>query len=137
MDNNKVKMLNKLCTCASTAVFSCALSYLVDKGYEAISGITDEEIEAFEGNGLMTAGFVQAIAKTAREITRITDNSVEVIQYCQIKGIFDVSSYKVDYHVLVSAINDLPDQFRAEVISCLDLDEDSDLVCDGYLVDNT
>lgn len=51
------------------------LSYILDKGQTVISGITDEQIEKLDGNGIMTQSFIQGLVKTAREVVRHCDQS--------------------------------------------------------------
>ena len=76
-------------------VFAMAVSYLLDVGVRNIAKLTDEEIATFKGNGLMTANFVQDLAKKAREIAKVCeDNPVELIMFCEAEGIFDAEGYK-------------------------------------------
>lgn len=49
---------------------SMVVSYIIDKGVDFCSKITDEEIKKIEGNGLMTADFLQSMIRTARRIAR-------------------------------------------------------------------
>lgn len=73
--------------------FVMAITHLMDIGWRNAEKITDEEIEKCEGNGLMTKDFVQWIQRTAREITRIADGSVELIQFCEAQDVFDIQNY--------------------------------------------
>ena len=58
-----------------------ALGYVLDKGIEFTSQITDDEIENLDGNGLMTKEFVQDLVKLAREYAKSgLDNIVSNIQ---------------------------------------------------------
>lgn len=76
------------------STFPMAVAYLIDKGYEFTKQITDEDIVKLEGNGLMTKEFVQELVRTAREITKATDNNtVEIIQFCAAEEIFDTEYY--------------------------------------------
>lgn len=46
------------------------VQYILDKGTENLSKITEEEILELEGNGLMTANFVQAFVRCAVRISK-------------------------------------------------------------------
>ena len=46
------------------------ISYILDKGESFIYEITDEQIDALEGNGFMTEDFVKALVRAAREVVR-------------------------------------------------------------------
>lgn len=46
------------------------VQYILDKGTENLSKITEEEILKLEGNGLMTANFVQALVRTGMRISK-------------------------------------------------------------------
>jgi hypothetical protein len=46
------------------------VQYILDKGTENLSKITEEEILKLEGNGLMTANFVQALVRTGVRISK-------------------------------------------------------------------
>ena len=77
------------------AMFVMAVAYVLDKGVSRIAKLTDEEIEQFEDNGLMTAEYVQDLARMARDIaTECKNNVVEIIQFCAAEEIFDVDLYK-------------------------------------------
>lgn len=51
------------------------ISYILDKGQSVIAEITDEEISALEGNGLMTADFVKGLVKAARAVVKECDQN--------------------------------------------------------------
>lgn len=51
------------------------ISYIIDKGQSAISEITDDEINALEGNGLMTTDFVKGLVRAARAVVKECDQS--------------------------------------------------------------
>ena len=51
------------------------ISYIIDKGQSVISEITDEEIDALEGNGLMTADFVKTLVRAARAVVKECDQN--------------------------------------------------------------
>ena len=78
-------------------MFSMAVAYLLDIGFRTVRGLTDEEISGMEGNGLMTAEFVQSIATMARSIAEECGNNVvELIQFCQAEDVFDTEWYMED-----------------------------------------
>lgn len=83
-------------------IFSMAMAHIVDKWFNNIKGISDEEINKYEGNLYMTAEFVQELVKLAREIVRTADNPTEIIQFCQAVDLFDRNFYcdKTDYDKL-------------------------------------
>lgn len=51
------------------------LSYILEKGELIISNITDEQIDALEGNDLMTADFIKTLVRTARAVVKECDQS--------------------------------------------------------------
>jgi len=51
------------------------ISYILDKGQSVIAEITDEEISALEGNGLMTADFVKGLVRAARAVVKECDQN--------------------------------------------------------------
>lgn len=73
-------------------VFCMAVCYLLDIGYSNAREITDEDIEAMEGNGLMTKGFCQMLAQIARDIAKQTEIP-EIIQFCSAEDVFDTQFY--------------------------------------------
>lgn len=75
--------------------FSMAVAYLLDVGFRNVVQISDEDIEQFKGNGLMTAEFVQKIVRTAKKIAEECGNNVvEIIEFCQAENVFDAEYYK-------------------------------------------
>lgn len=76
------------------AMFVMAVAYVLDHGVRRIAKLTDEDIAQFEDNGLMTAEYVQALARMGREIaTECKNNPIEIIQFCQAEGVFDTEFY--------------------------------------------
>ena len=79
---------------AGLPMFVMSVSYLLDYGFRRVAEITDEDIEQFEENGLMTKEYVQDLVRTAREIAReCKNNPIEIIQFCQVEGVFDTEFY--------------------------------------------
>ena len=75
------------------AIFSMATTHLMDIGWRNAAKITDEEIAAVKGNGLMTKDFCQHLCRLAREIAT-TIEPVEFIQFCQVEKLYDTKGYK-------------------------------------------
>ena len=74
-------------------IFGMATAHLLDLGWRTTEAITDEDIDAMEGNGLMTKEFCQHLTRLAREIAT-TVNPTEFIQFCQVEKLFDTRGYK-------------------------------------------
>ena len=86
---NMKKIYNK-----DQAMFVMAVAYVLDKGISRIAKLTDEDIEQFEDNGLMTTEYFQDLARMARKIAiECENNVVEIIQFCAAEEIFDVDLY--------------------------------------------
>lgn len=49
---------------------NAVIGYIIDKGWDNVKEITDEEIASIEGQALMTVEFAQVLVRTAREICR-------------------------------------------------------------------
>lgn len=49
---------------------NAVISYIIDKGWDNVKDITDEQIKEVKGNSMMTDRFSQGLVRTAREITR-------------------------------------------------------------------
>ena len=76
-------------------------SYIMDKGIKFIKQITDEQISKIEGNGLMTADFVQSLVRCARRICNECE-WIEMIEFIRIHlwctpTVHDVSLYREDF----------------------------------------
>ena len=85
--------LNEIYSKTRVDVFVMALGYLIEKGTSNIAEITDDEINEIDGNGFMTKEFSQMLVKLARDIAKATDSAVEIIQFADAKGLFEVSYY--------------------------------------------
>lgn len=58
------------------------MTYLLGQlGMDAAARISDEDIEALDGNALMTRDFIQALVRTARRIAKECDFTNDVIPY--------------------------------------------------------
>lgn len=76
-------------------------SYILDNGMERLKEVTEEEIISIEGNGLMTASFVQALVRTSVKICK-TYSHMEIMEYIRIGCMFspfpkELTLYKEDY----------------------------------------
>lgn len=96
---------------------NAVISYIMDKGIENVKKITDEQIRKIEGNGLMTAEFLQSLVRCARRIC-IECEWIELIEFIRLHlwctpTVHDVYLYKEDF----------TDKSFAELLDNLDLDE--------------
>lgn len=57
------------------------VSYILDKGFENLKEITEEEILEFEGNALMTDRFVQSLVRAAVRIAKECNSIDEFLPY--------------------------------------------------------
>ena len=79
------------------------VQYILDKGTENLQEITEEEILKLEGNGLMTAEFVQALVRTgvriSKECNMIDDFLPFIVKelYVPNAKTHEVTLYKSDY----------------------------------------
>ena len=112
--------------------FVMAISHLMMLGWNTAKEITDEQIEAAEGNGLMSKEFVVWINKTAREIAKSCDPSQLVI-FCMHHEIYATDTYyddarqkKIEH--AIDAINDLNGEFELD-------NDDLPYVLETYLAD--
>lgn len=70
---NKAKeIINKT---ANGMPYVVVISYILEKGQETITQITDEMIDNMDGNALMTADFCKSLVRAAREVVRNCDQS--------------------------------------------------------------
>lgn len=73
--------------------FAMAVSHLLDIGFNKAKEITDEQISTIKDQGWATAGFLQELVTTSREIAEACGSPVELIQFCMAEEIFDVEFY--------------------------------------------
>ena len=55
-------------------------SYILEKGTEVLKEVTDEQIESVKGKGITSADFMQALVRTARDISK-KHSSKEIMKY--------------------------------------------------------
>ena len=87
------KDLKKLYDGTRKDFFSMAIGYLLDKGFDFTSSITEGDIAKLEGNGFMTQAFVQDLVRTAVEITKASEGAHEIVQFCQAEDVYDITFY--------------------------------------------
>ena len=89
MKRNDYSALEKIYNNSRLDVFAMAVSHLMDIGFRTAMDITDEDIEALDGNGLMTKSFVQALVSLSRDIALACSSPTELIVLCNKYEIFD------------------------------------------------
>ena len=76
------------------ALFSMAVSYLIDKGVTYVSQITEDDILTLKGNAFMTEDYEQDIVRTAVKLANtIKNNPVALIQFCEVEEVFDTEFF--------------------------------------------
>lgn len=105
------KYLEGLFYKTNIAIFSCAVTYVIEKGTETVKNITNEDISNLKGNGLMTAEYCQAIVRTAKDIVKFLDTPTELIQFCNAIDLYETSFYTMgeyaDRSTLEKAVREL------------------------------
>jgi hypothetical protein len=81
------------------------LSYILEKGQDMISQITDDDIEKNEGNALMTKEFVQTLVKTAREVVKNCDQS-DIVRLFKAEWCCSGEHYNPDLEQFVNDIEE-------------------------------
>lgn len=82
------------------------ISYILDKGQATISQIEDSDIDALEGNGLMTKEFVQGLVRTAREVVLNCDQS-DIIRLAKAEWCCAGEHYDPDLEMFVNDIEEV------------------------------
>ena len=92
---------------------NAVISYIMDKGMENVKKITDEQIRQIEGNGLMTAEFLQSLVRCARRICQECEWT-ELVEFIRLylwctPTVHEVCLYKEDftYGTFAELIKDL------------------------------
>ena len=85
--------LNKVYNETRLDLFCMAVGYVIDKGVEYVSQFEDKDIDELKGTPMMTDGFVQSLVRTARDIAKATNTGIELVQFCDAKGVFEVEHY--------------------------------------------
>ena len=106
--------------------FDCSammvVQYLMDKGIENLKEITEEDILTIEGNGLMTASFVQDLVRTASIIAKECEVVDDILPYIVMELYVPKTETKEISLYKESFSNDSWD----EIISDLDLEDEDD-----------
>lgn len=103
MSNKNKEISNLIAWEYDSRMEASVFSYILDNGIRQLSEVTEEEISNLEGNGLMTANFVQALVRTAVKICK-TYTPMEIMEYIRVECNFTpfpapVTLYKNDYTV--------------------------------------
>lgn len=85
--------LNELFQKNRLDIFVMAMSYIIDKGYETVKAITDDDIATIKGNSLMTEDFCKDLVKLAREICMTAENGIELYQFAMANELFDIEYF--------------------------------------------
>lgn len=93
------------------------ISYILEKGQECISQIEDADIDALEGNGLMTADFVKGLVRTAREVVRNCDQS-DIVRLIKSEWCCSGEVYDPDLDQYVTDIEDWDDEDNDWCFNC-------------------
>lgn len=76
------------------SLFSMAVAYLIDKGSDNVSKITEGQILTLKGNGLMMAEFEQDLVRTAVKLANvIKNNPVALVKFCEVEDVFDIEVF--------------------------------------------
>ena len=85
--------LNKIYSNTRLDLFCMSVGYVIDKGIEYVSQFEDKDIDELKGTPMMTDDFVKSLVRTARDIAKATDTGIELVQFCDAKGVFEVEHY--------------------------------------------
>ncbi len=87
------KELNKIYDQNQLQFFAMAVTHLLDIGFREAKEIKDEDIAKIEDQGWATAGFLQELVATSKEIALACNSPTELIMFCTVKNIFDIQYY--------------------------------------------
>ena len=108
---------------------NAVIAYIVDKGWNNVKDITDEQIANIESQGLMTKEFVQALVKTAREICQTCNMWEDLMPY--IRCHIGINGYQTQEIRLEK--EDFSESEWDSLIYQLDIDDDIDRI-DGFMI---
>jgi hypothetical protein len=121
--------INKIKKETQYVVFSMAVTYLLDKGYDFCKELTDEDINSLKANGMMTKEFVQELVRTARDIANAEDSPIEIVQFCALDDTFELTRYnerwaRYDLVRILSYLIDNGNVDLDELLNNFDMDEE-------------
>lgn len=102
MTNNKNEEISRLIENEFDSRMEAAvISYILDEGIKDLKNGTEESISKIEGNGFMSAEFLQALVRTAIKICK-TYTSMEIMCFIRMSCLFapfpkSVDLYKEDF----------------------------------------
>lgn len=108
---------------------NAVIGYIVDKGWDNVKEITDEQIAEIEGQALMTAEFAQALVKTAREICQTCSMWEDFMPF--IRCHIGINGYQTQELRLEK--EDYSEDEWDNLTYQLDIDEDIDRV-EGFMI---
>ena len=106
-----------------TRVSMMVVQYILDKGVENLKEVTEEEILKLEGNGLMTASFVQALVRTGVRISKECNMIDDFLPFIVTE--LYVPNAKANTVTLYK--EDFSDYSWTELLNELDMDYDEDV----------
>jgi len=80
---------------AAGVPYVMVISYILDKGESNVVKITDKQINALEGNDMMTKVFEQALVRAAREVCKKCTQS-DIVQLIKAEWCCDGEEYDPD-----------------------------------------
>lgn len=108
---------------------NAVIGYIVDKGWDYVKDITDEQISKIEDQALMTKEFSQALVKTAREICQTCSMWEDLMPY--IRCHIGINGYQTQ-EIRIEKEDYTEDQWD-NITYQLDVDEDIDRI-DGFMI---
>ena len=108
---------------------NAVIGYIVDKGWDYVKDITDEQILNLESQALMTKEFVQALVKTAREICQTCSMWEDFMPY--IRCFIGINGYQTQEIRLEK--EDYSESEWDNLTYQLDVDDDIDRI-DGFMI---
>ena len=87
------KEMEKIYDRTRLEIFVMAVGHLLDVGFNNVKEITDDQIATISDQGWATAGFLQKLVTTSKEIANACETPVELIQFCAAENVFDTEFY--------------------------------------------
>ena len=96
------------------------ICYIIDKGWNYVSQLTEKEISTIESNGLMTAEFIQSMVRTSvrvcNETSQVDDFLPFIINYLHVPN---AATMLLDFYK-----EDSTDETWEMILDAFDIDED-------------